>query len=826
MLRDSVAFYVHERRREGCFTQHVELFWAARMFVLSLFLIFGIAAATAQSPRMYRQDINRSVQQAQVDTRIIRLPVVDGQDIRFKRLPVTGGLSQTRAEKIVQDDQGFLWFGTQYGLNRYDGYEYKVFAHDPAHENSLSCVYIHSLFKDRSGALWVGCDSFLDRFDSITETFTHYQIAPAAPGEAVNAVEKISEDRAGLLWLSTGKGLFRLNPDTGEIIQYVHDSSNSFSLSSNEVKSTLEDSSGRFWVIAGDDLEEFDRKSGRVLLRFRLDEVVRDSSLYEDHVGVIWITYDTRGNKSGLAAFDRSANRVIPYSLYDKRSGKGIYGGFFAALEDKNKTLWFASFGAGLLKFDREHEMFIRYRNHPGDLKSLAEDRVISLCEDHVGNIWVGLHAREPNFFRTEPSPFIPLSPNQSNLNPHGETLVNAIYEDHAGVLWTGTTGALNRIDRRSGQSVSYLPPGQGISNDIIAINEDASGALWVGTFGGGLSRFDRRTGHYKTYLHEPSNPSSLSDNRVSRLLFDHEGTMWIATWNGLDRFDPTTRSFVTYKQDKNSDKEAYFNITEDRTGSLWMGKWGAVSRLNPKTGQFRIYPHKVGDPKSLSSDESVNSVYIDQAGTLWVATYNGFNKFDRETGTFSHYFVKDGLPTNNLSCMLEDRSGTLWISTSSGLSKFDPVTNKFTNYSTVDGLPGNDLTGWDACFKSRSGEMFFGGFDGGVAFFPDKVVDRRDPPPLVLTDFRLAGHSVEVGRNSPLQRSINYANDVTLSHDQNIFSISFAALSFLNPDANRYRYKLENLEHNWTEVGSNRRVATYTTLPAGKYAFHVQSAT
>jgi ligand-binding sensor domain-containing protein len=758
----------------------------------------------------------------------IRLPVVDGNDIRFSRLSTAQGLSQTRVLQIVQDNQGFMWFGTQYGLNRYDGYEFRVFMNDPARENSLSCVYIHSLFKDRAGTLWVGCDHSLDRFDSVTETFTHYQIEAAAPGEVANPVDQMSQDRTGLLWLATGNGLFSLNPDTGQIVHYVHDPSNPLSLGNNQVKCTLEDSSGRFWIIDGDDFEEFDRKSGRVLLRTRLDKGVRDyPSLYEDHLGILWVTYVTGGNGSGLAVLDRSTNRLTPYSLYGKGSGKEIFGGFMAVLEDKNKTLWFASYGAGLLKFDREHRVFIRYRNHPNDLESLAEDRVISLCEDQEGNIWAGLHSREPNFFRTENSPFRPLLRNQNNPNSLGETFVNSIYQDHDGALWAGTTGALNRIDRRSGQSVSYLPPGPGLSNDIIAIHEDASGVLWVGTYGGGLSRFERRTGHYKTYLHEPGNPSSLSNNVVSALLLDHDGTMWITTWNGLDRFDPGTDSFVTYKQDKTSGEEQYFHITEDhRTGFFWIGAWGAVNRFDPKTGQFTVYPYKVGDPKSLSSDEAVNSVYVDHSGTFWAATQNGLNKFNRESGTFTHYFVKDGLPTNNLSCILEDRSGMLWMSTSRGLSKFDPVANKFTNYSTVDGLPGNDLTGWDACFKSRSGEMFFGGFNGGVAFFPDKVVDRHDPLPLVLTDFRLAGHSVEVGRNSPFQRSINYANDVTLSHDQNIFSISFAALTFINPDANRYRYKLEDLEHEWTEVGSDRRVATYTTLPAGKYTFHVQSAT
>ena len=767
-----------------------------------------------------------ATQQSHSSSALIRVPVVDGNDIRFSRLSTAQGLSQTRVLQIVEDNQGFMWFGTQYGLDRYDGYEYKVFVHDPARENSLSCAYIHSLFKDRSGALWVGCDTFLDRFDSVTETFTHYQIAPAAPGEVLNAVSQISQDRAGQLWLATGRGLFKLNPDTGQIVHYVHDSSNSFSLGSNDVKCTLEDSSGRFWVVDGGNLEEFDRTSGRVLLRFQLSGSNYYASVYEDHRGVLWLTYTTGGNRSGLAVLDRTTNHLIPYSLYDKKSGKGIYGGFMAVLEDQNETLWFASFGTGLLKFDREHQLFTRYRNRPDDLKSLADDRVISLSKDHEGNIWAGLHASEPNFFPAEHSPFIPVSHNQSSLNSFGEPFVNAIYEDHEGILWTGTTGALNRIDQKSGESVSYLPPSHGISNDIIAINEDASGALWVGTWGGGLSRFDRKTGRFKTYLHEPGNASSLSHNIVGRMLVDHAGTLWVATLNGLDRYDPKTDGFVIYKQDKTSGEEAYFNITEDRTGSLWMGSYGAVKRFDPKTGRFTIYPYRVGDPNSLTSDEAVNSVYIDHTGTVWAATYNGLNKFNRESGTFTHYFVKDGLPTNNLSCILEDGSGMLWMSTSRGLSKLDPVANKFTNYSTADGLPGNDLTGWDACFKSRRGEMFFGGFNGAVGFFPDKVVDRRDPLPLVLTDFRLAGHSVEVGRDSPLQKSINYANDVTLSHDQNIFSISFAALTFANPDANRYRYKLEDLDHNWTEVGSNRRVATYTTLPAGKYAFHVQSAT
>jgi ligand-binding sensor domain-containing protein/signal transduction histidine kinase len=752
----------------------------------------------------------------------VRIPVIESNDIRFSRLSTAQGLSQTQVNEIVQDDQGFIWFGTQYGLDRYDGYEFRVFTHDPARENSLSCVYIHSLFKDRSGALWVGCDQFLDRFDSVHETFTHYRIDT---GEVGNYVGEISQDRTGMLWLATGSGLFGLNPDTGHIIHHVHDPSNASSLGSNQVRCTLEDKTGRFWVADGENLEEFDRESGRVLSRVRLSEGLRLISFYEDHLGVFWITYITNDSGSGLAVLDRSTNSLIPYSIHDRKSGKEFPAGFIEATEDNSQTLWLASFGGGLLKFDREHGVFIQYRNYPENPESIAEDRVMSLCGDREGNVWVGLYVSEPNFFRTEKAPFMPVRVMRSSPSSHGEKIVGAIYEDHDQILWIATTGALNRIDRRSGESTAYQPPGQGLSSDVIAITEDREGGLWIGTYGAGLSELDRKTGRFKTFLHEPENPSSLSNNVVSRMLIDHAGTMWVGTYNGLDRFDPRNESFAVYKQDTKSDDEVYANFSEDKSGFLWMGGWRGLNRFDPKTAQFTVYPHKVDDPGSLS-DNAVTSTYVDHSGNLWVSTENGLNKLNRETGAFTHYYVKDGLPSNAVSCILEDQFGMLWMSTNRGLSKFDPVANRFTNYSTVDGLPGNDFTGWDACFKNSSGEMFFGGFSGGVAFFPDKVTSASYPLPLVLTDFRVNGSSVEVGPNSLLKKSISHTTEITLAHDQTIFSVSFAALTFFNPDANRYRYRLERVDHDWVEVRSDRRVASYTALPAGKYTFRVQTAT
>jgi signal transduction histidine kinase/ligand-binding sensor domain-containing protein len=794
-------------------------------FTLSL-LLLGYVSSSAHAAS--QPDPLGKVPQIRVSPHTKRISVIDQDDIQFSHLSTNEGLSQTRVDQIVQDDDGFLWFATQYGLDRYDGYNFKVFLHDPANEHSLSCVYIWALFKDRDGNLWIGCEHGVDRYDKTTETFVHYRVGGDARDDAP-LVFHITQDDAGALWISTKEGLYRLDPATKRSTRYVHVAADSFSLSSNDIKSTGEDRSHRFWVLDGDDLEEFDRERGKVVLRVPLtgDPGLGGeafASFFEDRSGVFWIFYTASGYGSGLAVLDRDANELTPYSLYDRQLGHLLGGGVAAVVEDKHNTLWLATKSDGLLRFDRKHGVFIRYRHHSDEPESLAEDRVIALFPDREGNVWAGLHAMAPDFFRGNTPPFASLLRRPSNPNSHGETFVNAIYEDHQEVLWVGVTGALIRLDRRSGQYTTYRPPGGGLDNDIIAIAEDRSGTLWVGSIGAGLASFDRNTGRFKTYRHEASNPSSLSDDVVSRIVVDPAGTLWVTTWNGLNRFDPTTGRAVVYRLYNQNQTERYYNITQDQSGALWLGGVMGVTRFEPTSGRVTLYSHQVGDPRSLS-DNGVDNVFVDHSGTVWVATSNGLNRLNRERGTFTHYYATDGLAVNAVSCILEDRSARLWISTTRGISRFDPSTKTFTNYSHADGLPGNDLTGWDACFKDSVGEMFFGGFSGAVAFYPDQVEDPSYVPPIVLTDFQLSGNSVAIGRQSLLKRSITYESNLTLSHTQNAFSLTFSALNYFNAAANRYRYRLEGLDREWTEVNSDRRVATYTTLPAGAYTFRVQGA-
>jgi signal transduction histidine kinase/ligand-binding sensor domain-containing protein len=784
-----------------------------------------LVSATARAQGDLSLNSSASVAQASVNARVIRMPVVPGSDITFRELSNVTGLSQTRVLQIVQDDQGFMWFGTQYGLDRYDGYKFKVFTPDSGSRNSLSGGYIYSLFKDQAGMLWVGCDQFLDQFDPTTEKFTHYRIGSDPSSRVPVTAVHISQDRAGELWLATGSGVYGLNPKTGQIAHhYFHDPNNPSSLSSNDIRSAGEDRSGRFWVIERSNLEEFDRETGKVTLRVSLPESVADSSsFYEDHLGTFWILYDAGLGGGGVATLDRSTNKITNFSLYDGSSGENMAVGVVTMLEDENGTLWFATEGAGVLKFDREHGRMICYRKQ-AKVGSIAEDRVIALGKDHQGNIWTGFHARAPNLFSVKkPSFGLLLRPNLSP-NSLGEYIVNAIYEDGESGLWVGITGSLIHIDPKTREYTFYRPSRAGLKFDPIAITEDRWGTVWVGTVGQGLYRFNRNTGAFRNYVHHPSDASSLSNNVVIKIFIDHTGTMWLATWDGLDRFDPSTGHFAVYKRDVQSGAEYYFDIDEDQKGGLWLGGTSGLQHFDPPTGNFTGYEHRIDDPKSLG-DNRVTSVVIDHSGIVWAAA-NGLNKLDRDSGTFTAYTTRDGLSSNRVDCILEDHGGDLWISTNRGVSRFDPVAKTFKNYSVADGLPGMDLTGWRTCFKSPSGEMFFGGFSGATSFYPERVVDSAYVPPIVFTDFRLFGRPVEVGSGSPLKKSISYADDITLSHQQSTFSVEFAALGYSDASINRYRYKLDGVDPQWNETGSDQRMVNYAALPAGEYTFHVQTAT
>jgi len=551
--------------------------------------------------------------------------------------------------------------------------------------------------------------------------------------------------------------------------------------------------------------------TGKVLRRVPVHTEI--SHVHEDQSGMFWMA----GGDSpcALASWNPQTDKVKCHTFHYSLKGipyKVIISGI---VETRSGAMWMSS-TAGLLKFDRAHGRFIRYHSNPADRESLEADNLISLYEDHEGNIWTCFQTAAPDFFSELPLPFQNFTYQRGSL---ANSLVTSLYEDHNGILWIGSMGGLNRIDRQAGTNI--VPAGSGVGNEILSILEDSHGVLFCGTFHQGLLEIDRNTGKLSPY---PRGLPPHFTSPIMQLIYDHQGNLWGAMYGGVGRLDPATGLFSMYAPE-NQNTIQYQKIAEDRDGYMWLGAQSGLHRFDPRTGQFKIYEHQTDDPESLS-DNRVNSVHFDRQGTLWVGTQDGLSKFDRQTGTFKSYYEKDGLAGDVVSCIQEDRNGVLWMGTNKGLSGFDPRSQRFRNFSAADGLPGQDLTGWGSCSQSSSGEMFFGGFSGATAFYPDRLAKSSFVPATVLTDFRLSGNSVDIGEGPVLKQSISHTESITLSPAQTIFSIEFSALSFANAATNRYRYKLVGLDDDWHEVGSDERVANYTTLPAGGYTFEAQGAT
>jgi ligand-binding sensor domain-containing protein/serine phosphatase RsbU (regulator of sigma subunit) len=769
-----------------------------------------------------------------------------GQDrIDFDRLSVEQGLSQSIIEQMVQGRKGFMWFATEDGLNRFDGYRFTVYKNVPGNPNSLSNSQVTALHEDRDGILWAGTfASGLNRFDPSTEDVVRYRHHDDDPTSlSADTVRCIFEDRSGRLWIGTqGGGLNRLDRETGTFHHYLMDRVAPAAAGHDDVRAIFEDREGVLWIgTNGGGLDRFDPESGD-FTHFMHDPQDPHSlsgdrvfAILEDHTGTLWVgTYG-----SGLNTFDRATGRFTRYRT-DPDDPATLSNGFVKALfEDHEGTLWVGTDGGGLNRFDRDSGTFISYRHDPIDPYSLSTDRVYSVYQDRSRVLWVGTYAGGLCRFDVSRKKFRRYRNDPDDPNSLSNNIVWSFFEDEDGILWIGTdSGGLDRFDRRTGRWRHYLHrPGDPSSlshNTVRAVIGGRDGVLWIGTNGGGVNRLDRKTGRITQYRHDPDDPNSLGHDQLRSIYQDRSGALWFGTYGGgLDRMDPSTGTFTHYRhdpEDPSSISHDFIRLAvEDREGMLWVGtQGGGLNRLNPETGAFTRYRHDPEDPSSISTDH-VFAIHEGRDGTLWFGTFGGgINRFDRETGSFRRYRVEDGLAADSVYAMLEDDDGKLWVSTTKGLSRFDPRTESFTNYDVSDGLQGNEFNGGSA-YRSPGGEMFFGGISGFNAFYPGEIGINTEVPIVVITDFQLFNRSITVGETIGgrvlLERPITHTEDIELSYRDNVFTIEFAALHYTTPGKNMYLYRMEGFSDAWIPVGADRRFATFTGLSAGEYLFSVRGA-
>jgi signal transduction histidine kinase/ligand-binding sensor domain-containing protein/DNA-binding response OmpR family regulator len=666
-----------------------------------------------------------------------------------------------------------MWFGTDAGLNRFDGYEFRVFRQDPLDTNSLPYDEIMSIGEDGRGKLWlVSILGQLATFDEATEKFAQISIPP--PGLAYPRPLSPVFGRDGTTWYATSKGLYRFGTPDAKPIRYVHRGDDPCSASCDTLWAVCQDRSGILWLGTARGLEKFDPASGR-FLHYPHGPGVRVTAIQEDRGGLLWICAD-----DGFYSFNPATQK---FDLYKDSQPSNPSGGIrLPGLihEDRAGMLWVGG-ANGVSSFDRFAGEFRRY-NDPS--KGPQPEPVTSLVEDNRGVIWVGSPRGLQEYNRLTDS-FVSYQVDPDSFYSMGDNGVNAICRDRAGSIWIGTNAAgVYQFDwsRRRFVYIAYEPDAQGALGLGLTKGpgEDRSGRVWLGTGGGRLDAIKSVTSSLKRSQRVSGNIPFLAPGTTSSILQDRMGMIWVGTIGGGR--SPT----------------------------------GGLHRLDTATGVWKHYASEPHNPASLSSTH-IRCLWEDQSGTLWIGTAKGLDAFDRKTGTFSHLTTKDGLSSGDILGILEDSHGFLWLGTGKGLSKYDPRTRRLENYDETDGF-GMDQPLKPVYRLSRTDDMVFGGPNGLIRFLPDSIRDNAYVPPIVVTAL--------IALNKPvlLDTAVSEKKLVELSYKDNVIEFQFAALNYLGSKKNQYAYKLEGFDKDWTYCGT-RRHATYTNLDDGTYLFRVKGS-
>lgn len=771
----------------------------------------------------------------QQDSTSLDAPPTRGTELTFKRLSLEQGLSQSSVFAMTQDDQGFLWFGTQDGLNKYDGYSFSVYRPVPGEANSLGGNYIQALHVDQDGMLWIGTrGAGLDRMDRHTGEIVHFQQNPRDQhGLNGDNVFAIYEDSQHELWVGTEAGLNRFDRQDQQFIRYEHDATDPTSLSYGAVRAIHEDGEGTLWIgTEGGGLDRFDREREQ-FIHYRHDPTDPYSlssnvveAIYEDQEGNLWVG---TGN-GGLNRFDHSTGRFVRYRHNPMDPHSLGNDDVQAIFEDRSGILWIGTLGGGLALYDRANDRFINYEHDLSDPTSLSHNWISAIYEDESGALWIGTWGGGLNRVDCAAEPFVlyQATPDDPAASQDGlsHNFVWSLMEDQDGALWIGTFGkGLDKYDRSTGQWEHYEHEPEdpySLSHNIVrSIQQDSNGVFWIGTEGGGLDRFDPDDGRFIHYRTNPRDPGSLSTDAILTVYADRSDTVWVGTWNGLNKLDRKSGRFVRYLHNSRGQNSLSNNVIrsiyQDRSGTLWIGTEGGLNRFDPEREVFTRYYAVPEDSRSLSHS-SILSVMEDRSGMLWIGTFGGgLNKLDPDTETFTHYGESDGLPSDVVYGALEDEQGFLWLSTNKGLSKFDPRTETFVNYDATDGLQSNEFNA-GAYVRTRDGEMFFGGVNGFNAFRPDRVTRNPYVPPVALTALQQGGIDLELGQ--PVER----VEAVTFRWPNNFFEFGFTALSFCQPERNQYAYMLEGLDRDWVHAGT-QRFGRYTNLAGKTYTLRIKAS-
>ncbi len=765
-------------------------------------------------------------------------------NIRFDNFTIREGLSQSTVNCLIQDQQGFIWVGTQDGLNKFNGYEFTVFKHDPQDSTSLTNNYIHDLYEDHHGDLWIATDRGISVFNRDKKRFRNYQKKDGLPH---GVVWNIEGDGEGTIYAGTAKGgLAVIHPEKDSMTVLRRNEKNN-SLPGNSIRSLyMDEHTGLLWIgTAGNGLALLD--TGTMTLKtkengqgsqFLPGEMIWTIEREQDREN-FWI-----GTNNGLYKLKGAEEPVLKEQIEASSSDdpQGLSNNVVSAIHaGKNGHLWIGTSGGGLNKMVRKKNgkrEFFHYTHSSFDKSSLTSDLVHTLLKDRMGSLWIGTN-RGISEFDPGKQKFEHIKYRVTEEGGLNDQNVWSIFESGDSILWVGTREGLNRIDREKDRFWYYSRDAKNLNeindNSVLSIYIEKNGRIWVGMVDGlfrlkttanlGSARFER-------VQYRKNKAGKTENNKVYAIEKDRSGTLWIGTREGLSRYDPNTGEFRFF-QHRAGDPMSLSNnvvrdIHQDREGRIWVATDGGglnkVLRDTSKSGgkriRFKSYHHDPSDPHSLST-EMIISIWEGQNGSLWLGTYGGgLNRFDPGSGEVKRYTEKDGLANNVVYGVLGDAENNLWMSTNHGISRLNTRKGSFQNYVAQDGLQSNEFnTG--AFHKSASGELFFGGIKGVNAFYPENIEPNTIPPNMVLTKLLLHNETIRVNESSLLDSSITTKERLELAHDQDNLTLGYAALHYSHSPRNKYKYILEGFDKDTVYAG-HRRIAHYTNLDPGTYHFKV----
>lgn len=769
------------------------------------------------------------------------------QQAVFRHLIIDDGLSQNAVYSILQDSHGYMWFGTKDGLNRYDGRNFVIYQHNPFDSTTISDPYVITLYEDSKGRIWTG--SFfgeINIFHRDTDSFQRISLINEIGEEiASSEITAITEGDPGTMWIGTkSDGLLKITAADNQVsiysfTQYLNDAENEQSPSSNEVSNLLVDENKTLWVGTEEGLNEFHADRDlftRTIFETKHPEAPQISGDYRIssmHTGPaeddFWI-----GTQSGLVKFDRHSGSYdfFPSKFEVFRYGEGSIN---RIVEDHTGQLWLGTY-AGLMRFDPLTKNYTYYQHDPLDPQSLNHNLISSLLIDNTGILWAGTSGLGINILDFKANRFPSLFRNPDPASRIPGFSIQSILEDNSGDVWI-SADVLYRWNRQTGELSSFessIERPQEFGNAVIySIIQASDGHIWAAAptrlEPERLFRHHPLTGETTVLIRNQNRNTDPSQKEVLAVIEDRDGTIWAANRHYFSKFTGEDEApfihFSTHESDpaNQTDRPVIF---QDMERIFWLGTVDGLIRFDPVNESFQTYINNPEDPKSLSNNH-IKSILEDPAEPetyLWIGTSGGLNKLNYRTGTFKHYMEQDGLPNDVVYGVLPDADGNLWLSTNKGLSRFNLQSETFRNYDVQDGLQSNEFnTG--AYFRSKSGELFFGGIQGLNYFYPENIKDNPHQPPVVLTGIKLGNQPIS-NKTDPelISASVSAIDQITFSHRNDVITFEFAALDYSSPDKNQYAYIMEGYNDDWIMTG-NLASATFTNLPHGKYTFRVKGS-